>query len=60
MRVRFSPEGRPTGVEDFVAGWLGDDGRAWGRPVAPIVGPDGSLYLSDDALGVIYRITFAR
>lgn len=59
VRVRFQ-DGRPTGqVEDFVTGWLQPDGHAWGRPVAPLVAPDGSVYLTDDTLGVIYRITYA-
>lgn len=49
--------GRPVGKpQDLVRGWL-SDGHAWGRPVAPAVGPDGALYLSDDRAGVIYRIT---
>lgn len=51
--------GQPSGPpEDVVRGWL--RGRsAWGRPVAPVVGPDGALYLSDDRAGVIYRISKA-
>jgi hypothetical protein len=32
----------------------GDD--SWGRPVAPFVARDGTLYLSDDKGGVIYWI----
>ncbi len=57
VRVRMQ-DGRPTGeVEDFATGWL--QGREhWGRPVAPIVGADGSLYLSDDKAGRIYRISY--
>ena len=59
VRVRFQ-DGRPTGqVEDFVTGWL-VGGQAWGRPADVIVGADGSVYLSDDSLGVVYRITFRR
>lgn len=52
-------DGEPGGPpEDIVSGWL--RGRvAWGRPVAPAVGPDGALYLSDDRAGVIYRISSA-
>jgi len=50
--------GRPAGPpRDLIVGWL-TGGRAWGRPVAPVVGPDGALYLSDDRAGVIYRILF--
>lgn len=49
--------GMPSGPpEDIVSGWL-QGSSAWGRPVAPTVGSDGALYLSDDRQGVIYRIT---
>jgi glucose/arabinose dehydrogenase len=49
--------GRPSGPpQDLLRGWL-EGASAWGRPVAPVVGPDGALYLSDDRAGVIYRIT---
>lgn len=41
----------------FAVGWL--DGRqVLGRPVDLVVTPDGSLLVSDDKLGVIYRITY--
>lgn len=43
--------------EPFAEGWL--DGRArWGRPVDLEVLPDGSMLVSDDTLGVIYRISY--
>ncbi len=49
--------GRPSGGPfDFVTGWLVGE-SAWGRPVAPVAGPDGALYLSDDKAGAVYRIT---
>lgn len=48
--------GKPTRLEPFVTGWLGDDGKAWGRPVDIVVGPDGTLYVSDDAGGRIYSV----
>ena len=51
-------DGRPTGeVQDFAVGWL-DERPAWGRPVDVRVGADGSLYLSDDKTGQIYRISY--
>ena len=43
--------------ETFAEGWLGADNTAWGRPVDVLVMPDGSLLVSDDTAGVIYRIT---
>jgi glucose/arabinose dehydrogenase len=57
VRARFQG-GQPTGqVEDFATGWLPDGSRSsWGRPVDVSVGPEGSLYVTDDALGVVYRI----
>ncbi len=60
VRARFQ-NGQPTGqTEDFATGWLPDGGRtSWGRPVDVSVGPGGSIYVSDDALGVIYRISYA-
>ena len=58
MRVRFDDDGLPVGQEVFVDGWLGDDGQFWGR-VVDIAGlPDGSLLVSDDFAGLIYRITY--
>lgn len=55
VRVRVE-NGRPVSYEDFATGWQSGRGRPSGRPVDPEVGPDGSLYLSDDGGGRIYRI----
>jgi len=51
-------QGRPVSYEDFVTGFL-TDGNVSGRPVDVKVGPDGSLYFSDDKGGRIYRVTWA-
>jgi glucose/arabinose dehydrogenase len=59
MRVRFDDAGTPVGKEVFVDGWLGSDGRPWGRVVDVAELPDGSLLVSDDFAGVVYRITYA-
>ncbi len=60
VRVQFQ-NGQPTGtVTDFITDWLPSGSRtAWGRPVDLSTGPDGSLYLTDDALGVVYRISYS-
>ena len=42
----------------FAEGWL-QGGQAWGRPVDVLQLPDGSLLVSDDHAGVIYRIYYA-
>jgi glucose/arabinose dehydrogenase len=43
--------------EPFATGFL-DGSKAWGRPVDLLLLPDGSLLLSDDTAGAIYRITY--
>jgi glucose/arabinose dehydrogenase len=48
-------DGRAAGYDVFAEGWL--QGReAWGRPVDLLVMDDGSLLISDDFAGAIYRI----
>jgi len=46
-----------TSYEVFAEGWL-RNGRSWGRPVDVQQVPDGSLLMSDDEAGAIYRITY--
>jgi glucose/arabinose dehydrogenase len=55
IRVRLG--GAAPAAEDFATGWL-VGGRHWGRPVDLAVAPDGALFLSDDGLGAVYRITY--
>ena len=43
----------------FAEGWL-HNGHAWGRPVDLQVVPDGSLLVSDDKNGAIYRIVYRK
>ncbi len=43
--------------EVFAEGWL-EGQEAWGRPVDVLVLPDGSLLVSDDQAGAIYRIVY--
>jgi glucose/arabinose dehydrogenase len=57
--VRIAMEGGVAGeVYDFASGWLRENGSRWGRPVDVITGSDGSLYVSDDEGGTIYRIYY--
>ena len=44
--------------EQFVTGWL-EGQRNWGRPNDVLVAPDGSLLISDDQFGAIYRVTYS-
>jgi glucose/arabinose dehydrogenase len=54
-RVRLEGN-RAVGYEEFVGGWLRPDGKVTGRPVDLLALPDGSMLVSDDLAGVIYRI----
>jgi glucose/arabinose dehydrogenase len=56
VRIPFDGDTRGA-VEDFASGWL-ERGSSWGRPVDVLTGPEGSLYVSDDAGGRIYRISY--
>ena len=56
VRVTFK-DGTPTGVEDFVTGWM-KDGQVLGRPAGLITGADGALYMSDDNKGFVYRVSY--
>ena len=48
--------GLPTSVEDFVTGWQRADGSRWGRPADVQVYKDGSVLISDDQSGFLYRV----
>lgn len=45
--------------EPFAEGWLQGE-TAWGRPAYLLELPDGSLLLSDDQAGVVYRISYSE
>ena len=45
--------------EPFAEGWLQRGGNRWGRPVDVITAADGSLLISDDKAGAIYRVTYS-
>jgi glucose/arabinose dehydrogenase len=51
----FLKGSRAVAYRPFAEGWI--RGR-WGRPVDLLVMPDGSILVSDDRAGVIYRIYF--
>ena len=54
--VRFV-DGQPQPHEIFAEGWLQGE-EYWGRPVDLLQLPDGSMLLSDDYAGCIYRIFY--
>lgn len=56
--VSFYPwaDGGLGDQQTLVGGFQTDDGSRWGRPVAAVVGPDGAVYITDDAADAIYRL----
>lgn len=50
--------GVPTGeYEDFMTGFVTPDGDVWGRPVGVAVAQDGSLIVTDDGSGTVWRVS---
>ena len=51
--------GKATGeYEDFMTGFVTDDGQVWGRPVGVTTAKDGSLFVTDDGSGTIWHIRY--
>jgi len=63
--VAFVPfsNGKPSGpVRDFLTGWMisPESKDVWGRPVALLQLPDGSVLVSDDGGKKIWRVTYSK
>ena len=58
VRVSANPDGTNVRQEVFVEGWLLPDQSFWGRPADVQPMPDGSLLISDEYGGAIYRVTY--
>ncbi len=48
---------RLTAMRVVVAGFQEADGTRWGRSVDAVPGPDGSIAITDDTAGLVYRLT---
>lgn len=59
IRVPLHQTNRASGeYEDFLTGFVVDNGHVWGRPVGITVAQDGSLLVSDDGSNSIWRISY--
>jgi glucose/arabinose dehydrogenase len=59
IRVPLHQTGHATGeYEDFLTGFVLDDGDVWGRPVGVTVAPDGLLLVTDDGSNSIWRVSY--
>lgn len=61
VMVRADADGKNPKVSPFITGFKDEATDAfWGRPAYILQMPDGSLLLSDEQLGAIYRISYAK
>ena len=52
-------DGKATGeYEDFLVGFVTQDGDVWGRPVGVAVAKDGALMVTDDGSGTVWRVAY--
>ena len=59
IRVPMHGTNQASGeYEDFLTGFVVDNGHVWGRPVGITVAKDGSLLVSDDASNSIWRVSY--
>ncbi|MBX4187585.1 MAG: PQQ-dependent sugar dehydrogenase [Candidatus Doudnabacteria bacterium] len=55
IRIDLDDKGNYLGTYDFISGWL-KDGKINGRPVDILIQPGGTMYISDDHAGAVYKI----
>jgi glucose/arabinose dehydrogenase len=61
VRLLFDNAGKPTGeYEDFLTGFVISDKQVWGRPVGVAVAKDGSLFVTEDSNGTIWRVSHQK
>ncbi|MBT8544331.1 sorbosone dehydrogenase family protein [Polynucleobacter paneuropaeus] len=59
VRVVLDAKNKPVKLEPFITGWL--EGESfWGRPVDVQVLKDGSMLVSDDETGAIFRVSYNK
>jgi glucose/arabinose dehydrogenase len=62
-RVVLDAKGKVVKSESFLSGFLIDekgDPPMWGRPADVLVMKDGSLLVSDDYNGILYRVSYKK
>jgi glucose/arabinose dehydrogenase len=61
INVRAAPDGKNVKVTPFMTGFMNPkDQTFWGRPAYLLQMPDGAMLVSDEQLGAIYRVSYAR
>ncbi|WP_255532417.1 sorbosone dehydrogenase family protein [Polynucleobacter sp. AP-Reno-20A-A9] len=59
VRVVLDGKNKPVKLEPFITGWVEGE-NFWGRPVDVQVLKDGSMLVSDDETGAIFRVSYGK
>ena len=61
VMVTTDANGQNPKMQPFLTGFLNPETEQfWGRPAYLMQMPDGSMLVSDEQMGAIYRISYAR
>jgi glucose/arabinose dehydrogenase len=61
VRVTADPDGSNAAIEPFMTGFLDEEADTfWGRPAYLMQMPDGSMLVSDEQMGAIYRVSYEK
>jgi glucose/arabinose dehydrogenase len=60
LAVFLNKDGTVKGTEVFISGFLGPDNNYIGRPVDVLFAKDGSMLISDDYNGAVWRVTYGN
>jgi glucose/arabinose dehydrogenase len=61
VTVKADANGKNAKITPFITGFMNSgDQSFWGRPTFFMQMPDGSMLLTDEQLGAIYRITYSK
>ncbi len=61
LRVTATADGKNPQITPFVTGFLDKaKNEFWGRPVDVMLMPDGSVLVSDEQMGAIYRVSYKK
>ena len=61
MMVKATPDGKNAKVTPFMTGFMDKAQNSfWGRPTDVMLMPDGSVLVSDENMGAIYRVSYKR
>ena len=61
LKITATPDGKNARITPFLSGFLDEtQNEFWGRPVDVMLMPDGSVLVSDEHNGAIYRVSYQK